>query len=68
MEFEIKLLNTTFNVPNATYYVKIDDGFVRYKEELTTVPGIAQEKWIINTLPGNKTGKCITIELNWQKI
>jgi hypothetical protein len=38
-------------MPNTTYYVEIDDDFVKYKYDLITIPGIKKENWIINT-PG----------------
>ncbi len=45
----IKLPNATFNIPNAIYYVEIDDGFLRYKNENKTIPGIKSDKWMIKT-------------------
>ena len=50
----MSLLNTTFNVHNASYGVEIDNGFVRYKDENVAIPGITQGNWIINTLPGKQ--------------
>ncbi len=45
----IQLLNTTFNIPNAKYYVVIDDKFLRYKNESEPIPGIRPRKWVIRT-------------------
>ncbi|RIA98785.1 hypothetical protein C1645_870401, partial [Glomus cerebriforme] len=50
---KINLLSNPFNIPNASYYVEIDDDFVEYKYEHIKVPGIKPGNWIINTLPGN---------------
>src|SRR5687768_2101789 len=36
----IKLLDTTFNLPNATYSVEIDDEFLNYQNENIPVPGM----------------------------
>ncbi|CAG8715805.1 1384_t:CDS:2 [Rhizophagus irregularis] len=42
--------NVTFNIPNASYYVEIEDNFVEYKYEIETVPGIKKPKsWNIYT-------------------
>ncbi|RGB41639.1 hypothetical protein C1646_751932 [Rhizophagus diaphanus] len=42
--------NITFNIPNASYYVEIEDNFVEYKYEIETVPGIKKPKsWNIYT-------------------
>jgi hypothetical protein len=54
----IKLLDITFNVPNAIYYVEIDDDFLKYKTEFeynNTIPGIKSDKWIIKTKGGMKS-------------
>ncbi|PKC11790.1 hypothetical protein RhiirA5_497429 [Rhizophagus irregularis] len=45
----IDIPKITFNMPNTTYYVEIDDDFVKYKYDLITIPGIKKENWIINT-------------------
>ena len=60
----INLLSITFNIPDASYYVEINDNFVKYKYDgpKTIIPGIKPGNWIIKTLPS----KCITTELNWQ--
>ncbi len=52
--FTINLHNITFNVPNATYYVEIDDKFLRYKDENEMVPGIKLGNWIIKTTEGEQ--------------
>ncbi|GBB91078.1 hypothetical protein RclHR1_01820007 [Rhizophagus clarus] len=43
------LSNTTFNIPDAAYYVEIDDNFVEDKYEIETVPGIKPRNWNIYT-------------------
>ncbi|GBB98117.1 hypothetical protein RclHR1_03140016 [Rhizophagus clarus] len=53
----INLLNNTFNMPNASYYVEIDDNFFGYKYELITMPGIKLKNWIIKTSPENPYAK-----------
>ncbi|GES93450.1 hypothetical protein GLOIN_2v1871822 [Rhizophagus clarus] len=47
----INILNVTFNIPNASYYVEIDDNFVKYKYEYgdLVIPGIKPGNWIIKT-------------------
>lgn len=52
----INLFDITFNVPNATYYVEIDNNFIKYKDNLQNVaiPGIKPDKWIIKTRGGMK--------------
>nr|AMJ52378.1 hypothetical protein [Rhizophagus clarus] len=45
----IYLSNNTFNIPNASYYVEIDDKFIEYKYELIKIPGIKPRNWIIKT-------------------
>ncbi|CAG8463105.1 11906_t:CDS:2 [Funneliformis caledonium] len=45
----IVLLDITFNVPNATYYVEIDDDFLKYKDESEMITGIKLGNWIIKT-------------------
>ncbi|RIA99442.1 hypothetical protein C1645_811475 [Glomus cerebriforme] len=42
----MNIVDTTFNIPGATYYVEIDDGFAEYKRFEIVMPGI---KWPINT-------------------
>jgi hypothetical protein len=54
----IRLSDITFNLPNATYYVKIDDKFLKYKNEHEyeiTIPGIKPDKWVIKTNGGMKS-------------
>lgn len=47
--------NVTFNIPNASYYVEIEDNFVEYKYEIETVPGIKKPKsWNIYTASGKQ--------------
>jgi len=48
----IHLHDVTFNVPNATYYVEIDDNFLKYKGNDEMISGIKPEKWIIKTTEG----------------
>ena len=48
----INLHNVAFNIPSATYYVEIDDDFLKYKDENEMVPGIKPGKWIIRTTEG----------------
>ncbi|GES93451.1 hypothetical protein GLOIN_2v1871822 [Rhizophagus clarus] len=47
----INLLTITFNIPNSSYYVEIDDNFVKYKYDgpKTIIPGIKPGNWIIKT-------------------
>ena len=48
----IKIDNSTFNLPNASYSVEIGDNFLRYKSENKMVPGVKLGKWMINTSKG----------------
>src|SRR4051794_36668683 len=45
----IKLLDNTFNTPNANYSIEIDDNFLRYRNESETIPGIKRGSWMIKT-------------------
>ncbi|CAI2167912.1 20587_t:CDS:2 [Funneliformis geosporum] len=45
----INLLNITFNVPNATYFVEIDDAFLKYKGTDEMISGIKLGTWVIKT-------------------
>ena len=42
---------TTFNIPEMTYYVEIDDGFAEFRGNKQLLPGIKKRKWLIQTLP-----------------
>ena len=42
---------TTFNIPEMTYYVEIDDGFAEFRAIKQLLPGIKKGKWRIHTLP-----------------
>src|SRR6266498_341737 len=48
----IKLLDTTFNLPNTTYSVEIEENFLRFKSEDTPIPGIELGRWMIKTTKG----------------
>ena len=48
----IKLDDVTFNVPNATYYVEINDNFLRYKDQDVMIPGVKLGNWIIQMTEG----------------
>jgi len=45
----IKVLDTTFNMPNAHYSVEIDDNYLRYQNESEQIPGITKGNWMIKT-------------------
>ena len=57
----INLLDVTFNVPNATYCVVIDDGFLKYRSDdgflkrngiNGVIPGVKRDNWVIKTTKG----------------
>ncbi|CAB4410846.1 unnamed protein product [Rhizophagus irregularis] len=54
----------TFNMPNANYYVEIDDGFVKYKYDDITIPGIKVKNWNITTL--STESKCSNKDDNFK--
>ncbi|PKC73479.1 hypothetical protein RhiirA1_451113 [Rhizophagus irregularis] len=54
----------TFNMPNAIYYVEIDDGFVKYKHDNITIPGIKEKNWNITTL--STESKCSNKDDNFK--
>jgi len=45
----LDVLNSTFNQPNMTYYVVLDNGFVQSMEDGEPILGIPGEKWKFRT-------------------
>ena len=43
---------TTFNIPEMTYYVEIDDNFTKFITIEQFLPGIKKGNWPIHTLSG----------------
>ncbi|RIA85801.1 hypothetical protein C1645_830244 [Glomus cerebriforme] len=47
----LAVLSSTFNQPNAIYYVKIDENFVKQNKTLEPLLGISKYQWIFFTGP-----------------
>ncbi|CAG8509288.1 2360_t:CDS:10 [Ambispora gerdemannii] len=52
----ISVLDSTFNVPNATYYIIVDTNFVRDSDTSEALLGMDKESWRFTTEP-YKTGE-----------
>jgi hypothetical protein len=48
---EVKILSSTFNQFNSSYYIKIDDNFVKNKDFNEPLMGIESGVWMIQTIP-----------------
>ncbi|CAI2162801.1 3592_t:CDS:2 [Funneliformis geosporum] len=64
-EYSISLtvMETTFNIPEMTYHIEIDDDFAEFRMINQDIPGIKKESWPIHTLSTDKPKPLSSVDM-----